>query len=76
MNVCILALDFQVADVLKSAENLLSDTSSFGKFKKYCESFMDELAAYMKENHENWMKDTIESIDDTEKPLRYFFLLL
>lgn len=37
---------------------------------------MDELAAYMKENHENWMKDTIESIDDTEKPLRYIFLLL
>lgn len=37
---------------------------------------MDKLAAYMKENHENWMKDTIESIDDTEKPLRYIFLLL
>lgn len=61
--------------MLQSAENLLNDTSSFEKFKKYCESFMDELATYMKENHGNWMKDTIESIDNTEKPLRYIFLL-
>ena len=57
-------------EILKSADNLLRDTSSFEKFKKYCESFMDELSAYMKENYESWKKDTIESIDDTEKPLR------
>ncbi|XP_057314672.1 cytoplasmic dynein 2 heavy chain 1-like isoform X2 [Hydractinia symbiolongicarpus] len=62
-------LQAKVKELLKSAENLLGDTSSFEKFKKFCSAFIEEVTAYMKENYESWVKDTIESIDDTEQPL-------
>ena len=57
-------------ELLKSAESLFGDSSSFEKFKRFCVSFIDEVGAYMKDNYDNWVKDTIENIESDEKPLR------
>ena len=64
-------LEARVKELLSSSEALLSDVSSFEKFKKICVTFIDELAVYMKENYENWIKETTENIENDDKPLRF-----
>lgn len=55
---------FKVKELLVSSESLLSDTGSFEKFKKFCLNLIDEIAVYIKDNYENWVKDTTDNIDN------------
>jgi len=50
--------------LLASSELLLSDTGSFEKFKKFCLGLIDEIVVYIKDNYENWIKETTENIDN------------
>uniref|UniRef100_A0A7M5UV62 Cytoplasmic dynein 2 heavy chain 1 n=1 Tax=Clytia hemisphaerica TaxID=252671 RepID=A0A7M5UV62_9CNID len=57
-------LEARVKELLVSSESLLSDTGSFDKFKKFCLSLINEIAVYIKDNYENWIKETTENIDN------------
>ena len=55
---------FKVKELLVSSESLLSDTGSFEKFQKYCLGLIEEIKIYVKDNYENWVKDTTDNIDN------------
>ncbi|XP_047126593.1 cytoplasmic dynein 2 heavy chain 1 isoform X1 [Hydra vulgaris] len=62
-------LKAKVEELLKSSEYLLSDISSFERFKAICQPFIVEVGQYMKENYDNWSRETIDNIENTENSL-------
>ena len=55
---------------MKSAQSFLGDTNLFDRFDNFCKSFIDEIAVYLKESYEGWVRETTECIEDYDKPLR------